>query len=72
MIRFLSLPAWRYINYRVYTVQENEEEYGNGTGRKTIESKEIYAGEIIKVRYDLVQLPDGKRSGREIVEHSGE
>lgn len=37
----------------------------------TIESKEIYAGEIIKVRYDLVQLPDGKRSGREIVEHSG-
>lgn len=39
---------------------------------KTIESEEIYAGEIIKVRYDLVQLPDGKRSGREIVNIPGE
>lgn len=38
---------------------------------KTIATKEIYAGKIIKVRYDEVIIPGGKKSGREIVEHPG-
>ena len=38
---------------------------------KTISSKSIYEGKIIKVRLDTVQLPNGKESYREIVEHGG-
>ncbi|MGR6836352.1 NUDIX domain-containing protein [Syntrophomonas erecta] len=38
---------------------------------KTITSQEIFTGKIIKVRLDTVQLPDGGRSTREIVEHQG-
>ncbi|NLM96987.1 MAG: NUDIX hydrolase [Halanaerobiaceae bacterium] len=38
---------------------------------RTIASKEIYKGKIIKVRYDEVIIPAGKKSGREIVEHPG-
>lgn len=38
---------------------------------KTISSKKIYDGKIIRVRVDTVQLPDGQESSREIVEHGG-
>jgi len=38
---------------------------------KTIQSKDIFSGRIIKVRVDTVSLPDGRKSTREIVEHSG-
>ena len=35
----------------------------------TIESKDIYQGRIIKLRVDTVQLPTGRTTTREIVEH---
>ncbi|MBI2670624.1 NUDIX hydrolase [Candidatus Woesearchaeota archaeon] len=35
---------------------------------KTLESKVIFEGKVIKVRVDKVQLPDGSLSEREIVE----
>lgn len=38
---------------------------------KTIHSKDIFSGRIIKVRVDTVSLPDGRESTREIVEHAG-
>ena len=38
---------------------------------KTIRSKDIYNGKIVKIRVDTVRLPDGKESRREIVEHGG-
>lgn len=38
---------------------------------KTINSKRIYDGKIIKVRVDTVELPNKKYSKREIVEHPG-
>ena len=38
---------------------------------KTLSSKEIFSGRIIKVRVDTVSLPDERESTREIVEHSG-
>lgn len=38
---------------------------------KTVATKEIYNGKIIKVRYDEVIVPGGRKSGREIVEHPG-
>ncbi|WP_054692779.1 NUDIX domain-containing protein [Syntrophomonas palmitatica] len=38
---------------------------------KTKDSKDIFSGRIIKVRVDTVELPDGRESTREIVEHSG-
>lgn len=38
---------------------------------KTIDSKDIYDGKILKLRLDTVELPDGSSSKREIVEHSG-
>lgn len=38
---------------------------------KTIDSKEIFSGKIIKLRVDKVCLPDSRQSTREIVEHAG-
>lgn len=38
---------------------------------KTLYSKKIFSGNIIKVRVDTVQLPNGNKSTREIVEHNG-
>lgn len=38
---------------------------------KKIKSHQIYKGKIINVRKDLVSLPDGNQSTREIVEHPG-
>lgn len=38
---------------------------------KTLDSKEIFHGRILKLRVDKVVLPDGSTSTREIVEHSG-
>ncbi len=38
---------------------------------KTLESRRIFEGKVIKVRLDRVQLPDGRESEREIVEHVG-
>lgn len=35
----------------------------------TMESKDIYQGRIIKLRVDTVQLPSGRTTTREIVEH---
>lgn len=37
---------------------------------KTLNSKEIFSGRIIKVRLDKVSLPDGRQSSREVVEHA--
>jgi ADP-ribose pyrophosphatase len=38
---------------------------------KTIDTREIFSGRIIKVRVDTVSLPDGQQSTREVVEHAG-
>ncbi len=38
---------------------------------KTLESKRIYDGKILKLKKDKVLLPNGNTSFREIVEHSG-
>lgn len=36
----------------------------------TIESRRIYKGRVVGLRVDTVQLPDGRVSQRELVEHS--
>ncbi len=38
---------------------------------KSIATKRIYEGRVISVRVDKVELPDGRISDREIVEHHG-
>jgi len=38
---------------------------------RTINTKRIYDGRIVSLRVDTVELPDGKTSEREIVEHRG-
>lgn len=38
---------------------------------KTITSQTIYQGKVIDLHLDEVELPDGQRSTREIVKHSG-
>lgn len=38
---------------------------------KTIHTKEVYDGKIVKLQVDDVILPDGKEAKREIVRHSG-
>ncbi|HEX5322424.1 MAG TPA: NUDIX hydrolase [Capsulimonadaceae bacterium] len=41
------------------------------TNEKVVGSKRIFDGRIINLRVDTVQLPNGKTSTREIVEHRG-
>lgn len=36
---------------------------------KTLESREVYRGRILRVREDRVLLPNGQEAQREIVEH---
>lgn len=38
---------------------------------ETIESREVYSGRILNLRLDVVRLPNGKTSTREIVVHRG-
>lgn len=38
---------------------------------KTIASREVYRGRILRVREDTVLLPNGKEGRREVVEHPG-
>jgi len=38
---------------------------------KTLSSKRIYEGRIVSLRDDTVELPGGRKSHREIVEHPG-
>lgn len=38
---------------------------------KTLHSREIFAGRIVHLRVDTVELPDGQQSTREVVEHAG-
>ena len=38
---------------------------------KTLESREVYRGRILRVREDRVLLPNGQEAQREIVEHPG-
>ncbi|MDK2984681.1 MAG: ADP-ribose pyrophosphatase [Clostridia bacterium] len=38
---------------------------------KTLQSQYIYKGKIVNLRKDYVELPGGKKSTREIVEHQG-
>lgn len=38
---------------------------------KTLVSREVYRGRIIRVREDTVLLPNGKEGRREVVEHPG-
>ena len=38
---------------------------------RTIDSREVFRGRIIRVRQDTVRLPDGREAQREVVEHPG-
>ncbi len=38
---------------------------------QTLSSKELFKGRIITVRLDEVELPDGNKSAREVVDHPG-
>ena len=38
---------------------------------KTISSRDIFKGRIVKLRVDTVRLPDGRESTREVIEHAG-
>ena len=38
---------------------------------KTLDSKKIFDGRVLHIVLDEVELPDGKRSKREVVNHPG-
>ena len=38
---------------------------------RTLESKTVYEGVIVRVKLDEAQLPTGKKARREVVEHPG-
>lgn len=38
---------------------------------KTLSSKTVFEGRIINVHYDEIELPNGNKAMREVVEHSG-
>lgn len=39
---------------------------------KTLDSKKIFDGRVLHIVLDEVELPDGKRSKREVVNHPAE
>ncbi|MFC1957963.1 NUDIX hydrolase [Chloroflexota bacterium] len=39
-------------------------------GEKVVSSRLVYEGQVVKLRVDTVQMPDGRETVREIVEHS--
>src|SRR5574341_1270209 len=41
------------------------------TQEKILDSKPIFAGTILNLRVDTVQLPDGQTTEREIIQHNG-
>ena len=40
------------------------------TEEKIISSRQIYAGQVVKLRVDTVRMHDGRKTTREIIEHS--
>ena len=38
---------------------------------KTINSQKVYAGRVVNLRLDTVELPDGRQTKREVIEHRG-
>ena len=38
---------------------------------KTLSRREVFAGRLLRVRVDEVELPDGSRTTREVVQHPG-
>lgn len=38
---------------------------------RTVDSKEIFNGKVLKLRLDTVELPNGNFSTREVIEHNG-
>ena len=43
----------------------------SSTEQRAVESREMFAGRIVKLRVDSVALPNGKTVEREVVEHRG-
>ena len=52
-------------------LEELKEDFKMDMTEKTIDSKILFEGKIIRLRYDTVRLPNGKEAGREIIEHPG-
>lgn len=50
---------------------QRQVEWMRNLSEKTIKSQLLYEGRIIDVRLDTVELPNGKQSTREIVNHPG-
>ncbi len=40
-------------------------------GERTIDSTEVYSGKLLHVYSDSVELPNGRRSKRELIKHNG-
>jgi ADP-ribose pyrophosphatase len=57
--------------YAAYGKNMQEEWKKMDLTEKTLVTREIFSGRIIKVRVDTVSLPNGKQSTREVVEHAG-
>jgi ADP-ribose pyrophosphatase len=43
----------------------------DGAGYSVVDSEMLYEGKVVSVRQDTVQMPDGSRAAREIVDHPG-
>ena len=77
----ISKNPWGFID--IYMINTSSDAvYANNGGimqeglpmnfeEKTIASEQIFSGRIVKLRVDKVELPNGKTSTREIVEHAG-
>ena len=59
-----SISSWRWWPRRANRSATNLK-------NKKLSSRQIYAGRIINLRIDEVELPDGRAAEREIIEHPG-
>lgn len=55
----------------LYCEETTEGAFSMELTEKTINSREVFKGRIIRVRFDTVRLPNGKECTREVVEHPG-
>ena len=57
--------------YRIEFLEPGDDEPMDHLYEKTLHSETIYEGRIIDVRVEDVQLPNGKQSKRELIDHPG-
>ena len=70
IIFLFNIAIFRYLCY-IYSIKNIIGEEKMELFENTINTKEIYNGKIFKIKQDLVELPDGSTTTRDLLIHNG-